>query len=155
MKMSEVPYALQYEALLFSRNSGSLARLGARSEPPLDRSAWVLLTRLEQDGPRSIRELREALGLDDSTLNRQTASIVRDGFAERIKDPEGGIAKKFRLTTRGGERLESDRADAQRVLSDVLGDWPRDDVRTLVGWLTRFNEAFERYEDRPWARVAI
>lgn len=150
--MGDVPYTLQYEALLFARNSGSIARMSVGSGIPLDRSAFVLLTRLEQDGPRTIRELRDALGLDDSTLNRQTAAIVRDGFAERIRDPEGGIARKFQLTERGRQRLESDRADGARALSGVLAEWPDADVHTLVSWLRRFNEAFERFDDRPWAR---
>lgn len=152
--MRNVPYSLQYESLLLTRHANVLSRAASGQEAPLDRSAWVLLTRLEQDGPLSIREMRDALGLDDSTLNRQTASIVRSGLADRIRDPEGGIARKFQVTDLGRRRLESDRDNAGATLSIVLGGWSDTEVAALISWLRRYNEAFEEYDDRPWHHSA-
>lgn len=43
----------------------------------LDRSAYILLCRIELDGPLSIGQLVDALDLDTSTLNRQTAAMTR------------------------------------------------------------------------------
>ncbi|MCP9948511.1 MarR family winged helix-turn-helix transcriptional regulator [Actinomadura madurae] len=67
----------------------------------LERSAYILLSRVRIEGPMSIRQLSEAFDLDPSTLNRQTSAMLRAGLVERIPDPEGGIARKFRITSEG------------------------------------------------------
>src|SRR6266700_1781876 len=75
----------------------------------LERSAYLLLSRLAVAGPLSIRQLSDALRLDASTLNRQTGVLLRTRLVERIADPDGGIARKFRLTEAGRARLEAAR----------------------------------------------
>lgn len=52
----------------------------------------------------SIGQLSDAFGLDASTLNRQTAAMLRGNLVERIADPDGGIARKFRITAEGERR---------------------------------------------------
>ena len=42
------------------------------------------------------------------TVNRQTAAMPRTGVAERITDPDDGMARKLR-TTREGRRLREER----------------------------------------------
>src|SRR3546814_7701093 len=84
-------------------------RRAADGKPHLDRSAYTLLTRLVMEGPMSIGQLSEAFGLDASTLNRQTAAMMRDGLVERIPDPEGGLARKFLVTESGRKRLDRER----------------------------------------------
>lgn len=54
----------------------------------LERSAYLLLSRLQTEGAMSIGQLSDAFGLDTSTLNRQTGALLRAGLVERIPDPE-------------------------------------------------------------------
>lgn len=100
----------------------------------------------------SIRQLSEAFGLDQSTLNRQTSAMVRSGLAERIPDPEGGIARKFRITAEGERRLEEERGRIVASLDKIMADWPPEDVRTFADCLKRFNTDIERLSGRPWPR---
>jgi DNA-binding MarR family transcriptional regulator len=100
----------------------------------------------------SIGELSEALRLDASTLNRQTAALLRGGLVERIADPEGGIARKFQITTEGERRLDKHRTEMISGLGGVLADWTAEDVSAPAGYLKRFNTDIERFGARPWPR---
>ncbi|MGW0688452.1 MarR family winged helix-turn-helix transcriptional regulator [Streptomyces sp. NPDC002754] len=118
----------------------------------LDRSAYVLLSRLEAQGPMSVPDLVEAFGLTASTLTRQTAALLRENLVERTLDPAGSIARQFRITDVGRERLHTDRDAIATGLADILGDWPEDRLRRFIEDLERFNTDIERRTGRPWPR---
>ncbi len=118
----------------------------------LDRSAYLVLSRLSIEGPMSIGQLSEAFGLDASTLNRQTAALLRSGQVERIPDPEGGMARKFRITPAGEADLESERNANIEGLGRVLEDWSPEDIARFADFLQRFNTDIERLDGRPWPR---
>ncbi|HET9168379.1 MAG TPA: MarR family transcriptional regulator [Actinospica sp.] len=141
---------IEFESMLLLRHVHM--RVQRNNAGNLERSAYILLSRLRVQGPMSIGELSEAFDLDYSTLNRQTAALLRDGLAERIPDPVGGIARKFRLTEQGAERLELARAEIVSGLDQVLGSWSPEDLETFAGYLKRFNVDIERLSGRPWPR---
>lgn len=147
---------LEQELMLVGRHSALRSPYGAVPEPDarLERSAYILLSRIEIDGPMSIGQLADAFGLDTSTVNRQTAAMLRGGLAERISDPAGGMARKLRITPEGERRMHAYRAWVVAGLGDLLADWPPQDVAAFSGFLARFNEAIERTEGRPWPRDA-
>ncbi|WP_051951020.1 MarR family winged helix-turn-helix transcriptional regulator [Actinacidiphila yeochonensis] len=147
---------LEQELMLVGRHSVLRGQSAASPEPEahLERSAYILLSRIEVDGPQSIGQLAEAFGLDTSTVNRQTAAMLRSGLAERISDPEGGLARKLRITPEGARRMRAYRAWVVTGLSDLLSDWNRHDVSAFSGYLARFNSAIEGREGRPWPRPA-
>lgn len=142
---------LERETTLLSRYLMPQRRY-AGSEDRLERSAYTLLSRIDAQGPMSIGELSDALRLDVSTLNRQTAAMTKAGNLERVPDPEGGLARKFRLTAVGAERLESDRQANMAGLRRVLVDWSDGDVDAFAALLRRFNTDIERVDRRPWPR---
>lgn len=118
----------------------------------LDRSAFILLSRIEAEGPMSIGQLAEAFALDTSTVNRQTAAMLRIGVAERIPDPEGGLARKLRITDEGRKRLRSERDWAVSGLRQVLRDWKPEEIGQLLASVTRFNQSIEEVSGKPWPR---
>jgi len=138
------------------RLAGRHSAMGSSHDCPpgdrLERSAYLLLSRIELEGPLSIGQLTEAFGLDTSTVNRQTAALLRAGYAERIPDPAGGIARKLRMTDEGMRRLHANRAWARRGLGEVLADWSPDDIAVLADALMRFNTTLEEKERRSWPR---
>ncbi|WP_431033908.1 MarR family winged helix-turn-helix transcriptional regulator [Streptomyces sp. P6-2-1] len=144
---------VEYEQLLLSRH-GYLARGGGRRQDGLmDRSAYLLLSRIDVQGtPMSIGELSEAFGLDASTLNRQTAAATRAGLIERIPDPAGGMARKFRLTAEGERQLAEEREGLIASLDRVMKDWPEEDIAAFASYLRRFNTDIERLSGRSWPR---
>nr|WP_203608101.1 MarR family transcriptional regulator [Streptomyces anulatus] len=118
----------------------------------LDRSAYILLSRIQVEGPMSIGQLGDAFRLDASTLNRQTAAMLRAGVVERIPDPDGGIARKFAITEEGERRLDNDRARNLAGLAKVLTDWTPEEAEQLADSLARLNLSIERLDGRPWPR---
>ncbi|GAA2122926.1 MarR family winged helix-turn-helix transcriptional regulator [Actinomadura napierensis] len=145
--MTKPTHRLEYEQMLLSRHELLRHRSGA-----LDRSAYVLLSRIRIQGPMSISELSEAFGLDSSTLNRQTAAAMRSGLVERIPDPEGGIARKFRITAKGAGMLDQERDAIISGLDKVMADWTDEDIAAFTAYLRRFNTDIERLSGRPWPR---
>ncbi|WP_299536205.1 MarR family winged helix-turn-helix transcriptional regulator [uncultured Streptomyces sp.] len=147
-------HLVEYEAMLLGRHSHLFNARKRNATRLLDQSAYLLLSRLQMDGPMSIGELSAAFGLDASTLNRQTAAMLRAGVVERIPDPEGGIARKFSMTPEGERRLAADRASSIRSLETVMADWTAEEVADFAAHLTRFNHDIERLQGQTWTRPA-
>lgn len=150
--MDKPTHLIEFETLLLARHSLLHAPRSRAAGGNLDRSAYLLLTRIRMDGPMSISQLSDAFGLDASTLNRQTAAMLRAGVVERIPDPAGGIARKFRITEEGERRLDADRSYNVQGLERVLADWTPREVADFAAVLERFNRDIERLDGRPWPR---
>ncbi|MFI6144393.1 MarR family winged helix-turn-helix transcriptional regulator [Streptomyces sp. NPDC051109] len=129
--------------------------LARRERDPerLERSAYLLLSRIDTQGPMSIGQLAEAFGLDTSTVNRQTAALLRCGLAERVADPDGGMARKLRITAEGRRRLAGDREANRSCLAQVVADWSPEEIRELADVLVRLNRSAEALEGRHWPRA--
>ncbi|MEU4361219.1 MarR family winged helix-turn-helix transcriptional regulator [Promicromonospora sp. NPDC023987] len=146
---------IEYEAMLFGRHLAMLpAGRSRRQGSLLDQSAYTLLSLLDAGGPASLAELAVATGLDVSTLNRQTAALRRSGLAERFDDPDGGQARKLRLSDDGRRLLTKERSESQELLADVLSHWPERDQAQLAELLARYNRAIEERSGRHWPRPA-
>ncbi|MGW5423946.1 MarR family winged helix-turn-helix transcriptional regulator [Streptomyces sp. NPDC003943] len=150
--MDKPTHLIEFETMLLARYSLLHAPRSRAAGGNLDRSAYLLLTRIRMDGPMSISQLSDAFGLDASTLNRQTAAMLRAGVVERIPDPAGGIARKFRITEEGERRLDADRSYNVEGLERVLADWTPREVADFAAVLERFNRDIERLDGRPWPR---
>ncbi|GAA2635419.1 MarR family winged helix-turn-helix transcriptional regulator [Streptomyces axinellae] len=145
-------HEVEYEQMLLSRHTSLHQRGGRRKDGVLERSAYVLLSRIRIQGPMSIGELSDAFGLDASTLNRQTAAAMRAGLMERIPDPEGGMARKFRITDEGLRLLDEEREWIIQALDQVMESWSDDEIADFASYLRRFNTDIERLGGRPWPR---
>ncbi|MFB4193831.1 MarR family winged helix-turn-helix transcriptional regulator [Streptomyces carpaticus] len=143
---------IERELLILTRHREMGTPRGVRAGAALDRSAYVLLSRLEAQGPMSIPEFVEAFGLAASTFTRQTTALLDSGLVERTLDPAGGTARKFRVTEEGRARLASQRAGIVDGLTAVLADWPADRLVRFIEDLRRFNTDIERLSGRPWPR---
>lgn len=139
---------VEYEQMLLARHAqASYNRIHA-----LDRSAYILLSLIQAKGPTSIGEMSETLGLDASTLNRQTASAMRAGLLERIPDPDGGIARKFVVTDDGARSLDKQRDQIRGSLDQVMDNWSDAEINAFAGFLRKFNTDIERLAGRTWPR---
>lgn len=143
---------LQRELLLLSRYE--MAARQRETDGTLERSAHLLLTRLAAQGPMTIAELAQAFALDTSTINRQTAALLRDGLARRVPDPDGGLARRLQMTEEGARRLADRDRRSREGLGRVLADWEPADVRALEDLLTRLNRSIEAHSGRVWPRPA-
>ncbi|MFF6803746.1 MarR family transcriptional regulator [Streptomyces sp. NPDC012616] len=150
--METPAHEVEYEQMLLSRHTFLNQGGGRRKNSVMERSAYILLSRIRVQGPMSIGELSDAFGLDTSTLNRQTAAAMRARLIERIPDPEGGMARKFRLTDEGLRLLDTERDGIIEILDQVMHDWSDDDIAAFAGYLRRFNNGIEAIGGRPWPR---
>ncbi len=138
--MDKPTHLIEFETMLLGRHRH------------LDRSAYLLLNRIHVTGPMSIGQLSDAFGLDVSTLNRHTSALLRAGLVERIPDPDGGLARKFRLTEEGERWLGEEREKNILGLEKVLAGWTAEDVTAFAAYLRRFNTDIEHLAGRPWPR---
>lgn len=143
---------VERELLILTRQRELTTPHPALGEDRLERSAYVLLTRLEVQGPMSIADFVDAFGLAASTFNRQTAALLKDGLVERTLDPNGGIARKFRITQQGAGRLAAEHDRLARGISKVVADWPSERLERFVADLQQFNTDIERLSGRAWPR---
>ncbi|MGW7163732.1 MarR family winged helix-turn-helix transcriptional regulator [Streptomyces sp. NPDC054884] len=150
--METPAHEVEYEQMLLSRHTFLNQGGGRRKNSVMERSAYILLSRIRVQGPMSIGELSDAFGLDASTLNRQTAAAMRARLIERIPDPDGGMARKFRLTDEGLRLLDTEREGIIEILDQVMHDWSDDDIAAFAGYLRRFNNGIEAIGGRPWPR---
>ncbi|MEV6392407.1 MarR family winged helix-turn-helix transcriptional regulator [Nocardia xishanensis] len=148
--MDKPTHLVEFETMLLGRHG--LTAKTRRGAGHLDRSAYIVLYRLQMQGPMSVGELSDAFGLDTSTLHRQTTAMMKAGLIERIPDPEGGMARKFRIADEGERRLGEERAYNISALETVLREWSAADVAAFAGFLERFNTDIERIDRRPWPR---
>lgn len=143
--------ALVYEQMLLTRSAlqGTPAKDRAWV---LDRSAAVLIARLEASGALSVGELAEAFGLDVSTVHRQVAAAMRAGLVERIPDPAGGAARKHRPTQEGRRRYREEMAARAATIRTVMEEWTPQEVETFTALMRRFNQGMEDRRGQPWPR---
>jgi len=113
---------MERELTLISRHQLARAAAGV-----LERSAYLILGRIDATGPMTARELAEALQLEISTVTRQVGAMLRDDLVERVADPAGGVARKLRITSTGATRLAADRDRHRTGLGKVMqgAPWPR------------------------------
>ncbi|SDN31747.1 DNA-binding transcriptional regulator, MarR family [Streptomyces sp. cf386] len=154
MDAREAAERIERELLILTRHKEMRAPRGPRGGDPLDQSAYVLLNRIETQGPMSIPDFVEAFGLAASTFTRQTSALLRNGLVERALDPAGGVARKFRITEEGVRLLSEQREGIVTGLSTVVADWTPDRLDRFIADLRQFNTDIERITGRPWPRNA-
>lgn len=146
------PYSkLSYEHMLSSRYALYNAAPHGR-DWSLDRSATLLLSRLEVEGPMSVSELADALDLDISTIHRQVAAAMKAGLIERITDPDGGQARKHRPTPEGLARLCEEFDNRDHLSRQITDSWDPAELETFLTLLIRFNQDLENLRGSRWPR---
>jgi DNA-binding MarR family transcriptional regulator len=86
----------------------------------------VTLELLQQEGPKTVRELADALGLDTSTVTRVVDVLVRDELLSRARDEERDRRRVYVSLTEAGEQLaEQLEACADEYCERILVRIPR------------------------------
>ncbi|ARF57151.1 MarR family winged helix-turn-helix transcriptional regulator [Streptomyces gilvosporeus] len=132
--------ALQHQVAVFARRAEQ-SRLGGvgQARNSMDRAAYLLLNRLDQEGPMGVKALAAGMGIDSSTVTRQVAPLVDSGLVSRATHPEDGRAVVLELSERGHTRLEEVRASRRALMALVTEDWSEGERDAFCALLTRFN----------------
>ena len=82
---------------------------------------FSILATIARLGAASLRQLEDALAIDQTTLTRSLRLLQRDGVIERVAHPDARI-KAMRLTARGRRALAAARPLWARAQDRVLGE---------------------------------
>ncbi|OSZ62432.1 MarR family transcriptional regulator [Streptomyces pharetrae CZA14] len=142
---------LQHEVAVFARRAEQ-TRLGGVGQVrnSMDRAAYLLLNRLDKEGPMGVKALACSMGIDSSTVTRQVAPLVDSGLVKRTSHPEDGRAVVLQLSPRGLSRLEEVRSSRRQLMAELTQDWAPEEREAFCTLLTRFNVALS---DRMSAAV--
>lgn len=144
--------SLQHEVALFARRAEQ-TRLGGVGQirNSMDRAAYLLLHRLDKEGPMGVKALASSMGIDSSTVTRQVAPLVDTGLVKRTSHPEDGRAVVLQLSPRGAARLEEVRTSRRLLMAELTQDWAPGERETFCALLQRFNQALsDRQSARPF-----
>ncbi|WP_101525691.1 MarR family winged helix-turn-helix transcriptional regulator [Nocardioides houyundeii] len=106
------------------------------------RAADQRLLWLFTDGrARTLREIAEALALEQSTVNRQVNAAISAGLLQRYRAP-GRSAQLVELTTEGLERFENDVSLMLDTVGTALATLGDHDSEQLLVLMERFVESY-------------
>lgn len=135
---------IEVQAAVLTRNFELLRR--RRSQLlEVDRAEYLLLRTLADLGASSIGRLAEALGLDASTLGRQVGALEREGWAERVADPDDGRRSIVRITAAGRGAMRRTSRERRRRTEEMLGHWSEEELRALATSFRRYNAEVTRH----------
>ncbi|APY86665.1 MarR family transcriptional regulator [Streptomyces alfalfae] len=134
--------SLQHQVAVFARRAEQ-TRLGGVGQVrnSMDRAAYLLLNRLDKEGPMGVKALAASMGIDSSTVTRQVAPLVDTGLVKRTSHPEDGRAVVLQLSPRGQTRLEEVRSSRRELMAELTQDWAPEERESFCALLTRFNSA--------------
>lgn len=114
----------------------------------LESSAFRILWRLDECGPLTLRELSEQLQLDQSTINRQVNSALKQGLVERVTVP-GRAGNPVRTTQAGQAAYRHDGLLRGDVMGRAIVDLGPERAEDMVAALRAFNDAVDRAHPDP------
>lgn len=96
---------------------------------------------------RTLREIADALHLEQSTVNRQVNAAVTEGLLERSRE-HGGQAYLFQRTAKGYRLFEADVAASLDGYDEALTALGAADAAAFVDLLDRFTESYRVVAER-------
>lgn len=91
--------------------------------------------------PRTLKEVAHALGLEQSTVNRQVNGAVAEGLLERNREP-GDSAYRFSRTAAGRDAFEADVAISLGGYDAALEVMGEEDAATFLLLMDRYLDAY-------------
>ncbi|MFC6153054.1 MarR family transcriptional regulator [Nocardioides yefusunii] len=116
------------------------------------RLLWLLCS----EGARTMKEISDALGLEQSTVNRQVNAALKHGFVERV-EPDAdaaaaGRARLIRATEEGEQVFARDLEAGMDVFGVALDAIPADERERFMTHYAAFAEAYRVEALRASAR---
>lgn len=105
----------------------------------LDRASYAILRTLAEGGPGAVRAIADRLGLDGSTVTRQTAALQALGLVTRTPDPADRRASIVELTPGGRARMTRVRRQRLELVRTLFDGWGEGELVELARTLTHLN----------------
>lgn len=134
---------IEQQLTVLFRRAQQVHIMGIQEGLDLDRSAYAILCRLDDEGPQRLGAIATAFGLDPSTITRQVQALERTGLAMRTTDPVDRRASLLDLTDAGRHATHLTREHRREGLVGLLSGWDDGDLEAFAGLLERFNAAID------------
>ena len=146
MSQDEVLGTIETQVALLMR-LGEATRRSTAVKPhrALDRAAYVILRRLQQDGSLNVSALAAGLNLDGSTVTRQVTALQKDGLIERRPDPRDGRGTVIEATALGLQQVDAVREARRALYGTVLQDYSEPELHELATTLERLTTALDAH----------
>lgn len=105
-----------------------------------------LLSLLEDEHPRTLREIADELQLEQSTVNRQVNAAVAEGLVTRSRGEEDA-AYRVEATAQGREKFDADVTRHIELQARALADIPADQHDTFLRHLATYVDALNAAAD--------
>lgn len=106
----------------------------------VERATQVLVSALAASGPMRLGALAAVVQSDPSTVSRQVAALVRDGYVERRADPDDGRAVVLAVTAEGEQVYREHQQRRHTYYAEIFETWSSEDVVTFTCLLGRFEQ---------------
>jgi DNA-binding MarR family transcriptional regulator len=150
--MGDARTRIEQQMTMLFRRAQRVHIMGSHAEIDLDRSAYAILCRLDDEGPQRLGALATAFGLDPSTITRQVQSLEHAGLAERSTDARDRRVSMLSLTETGLQAVQATRQHRRSRLKAMLADWSEGDLETFANLLEQFNGSLDRVGSANTAR---
>lgn len=116
---------------------------------PLERAHYLLIRLIEREGAQTIGAAARHLLLDDSTITRQIAAMVRDGLISRAANPNDARSTLLQVTDAGRARAEEMRQQRLRRLERLFGEWSASERAEGARVIMRLNRSISDVVNAP------
>lgn len=99
--MGDARTRIEQQMTMLFRRAQKVHVMANHAEVDLDRSAYAILCRVDDEGPQRLGAVATAFGLDPSTITRQVQSLERAGLAGCDPDPRDRRVTILSLTEPG------------------------------------------------------
>lgn len=117
----------------------------AAAKHDIEWRASIIIAKVVMHGPLRASEIADALQADPSTISRQVATLVKDGFLERQADPVDGRASLLVATAKGKAAHREHTKVRTRHFANILAGWSERDIQRFTALLQRFADGYEDY----------
>ncbi len=139
--------AVERELMFLNRTLEALQR---KRRYPLERAEFLILRTLGEGGAVTVGGLARVLLLDDSTMTRQIAALVRKGLVARTPNPADRRAGLIAATAKGARLMRDMLALRRERVARYIGDWRPEERESFGRLLGRFNARLvETLGDEP------
>ncbi len=116
-------------------------RVAGPAGAEIERSSYLVLKQLVEDGPVRITDLAAVHGVEPSTMSRHVSGLVDLGLLTKRPDPADGRAALAEATPAGAELVEKVEAQRHHLFTAILTTWEPSEAEQFVDLIERFNDA--------------
>jgi DNA-binding MarR family transcriptional regulator len=105
--------------------------------------AGILFLLKQKDG-RTMTELSQILGIDNSTMTGLADRLEKAGFVKRVASPGDRRASHIHITPQGIGEVEGAKKVIRRINEEIKTGYPSDDIEAFKRVLNGFFDKFSR-----------